>query len=373
MVADVPVGLFLSGGLDSTTVGYFMRRHSDDVHSFSIGFEEHDFDESSHAKAAARSLGTTHHLEVMSQQRLLEIVPRIPEVLDEPMGDQSILPTYLLSEFTRRDVTVALGGDGSDELLMGYNSFRPLKAAWKLDWVPRPVRSAAAAAAKRSPNVVAGRHLRGVEFARRIEKTPLERLLSHLGSFKGDARGVLSGEARSALPPSVYSGVESSLVNGASGGLGPADQTVFAYARGYLQEDILVKVDRASMASSLEVRTPFLDPNVVELAISAPPALRHRGLTGKYLLRRLMRGRIPSELIDRPKVGFGVPINAWLRGPLAPMLREHLSRDRIESGGYFHPSTVERLLDEHLSGTANRGNELWLLLQFEAWRDRWLS
>jgi asparagine synthase (glutamine-hydrolysing) len=161
MVADVPVGLFLSGGLDSTTVGYFMRRHSDDVHSFSIGFEEKEFDESAHAQTAARSLGTRHHLEVFSQDRLQDIIFQIPDVLDEPMGDQSVLPTYLLSTFTRKGVKVALGGDGSDELLMGYNAFRPLKMAWMMDRLPLILRRGMARAARSAPATVGSRRLRG--------------------------------------------------------------------------------------------------------------------------------------------------------------------------------------------------------------------
>jgi asparagine synthase (glutamine-hydrolysing) len=309
---------------------------------------------------------------MFSPSHLLDIVPRIAEVLDEPMGDQSILPTYLLSRFTRQSVKVALGGDGSDELLMGYNAFRPLKVAWTLDRVPRVLRSATAGAARRAPTFVGGRHIKGIEFARRVDRTPLERLLSHLGSFKGEGRSVMSEATTATLPETVYGGLESTLING-GGHLGPADTTVFAYARGYLQEDILVKVDRASMANSLEVRAPFLDPNVVDLALSLPPNLRLRSFTGKYLLRRLMRGRIPAELIDRPKVGFGVPIDRWLRGPLQPLVREHLSPSRVAAAGYFDPQAVDGLVRQHASGEANRGNEIWLLLQFEMWRSRWLS
>jgi len=374
MVADVPVGLFLSGGLDSTTVGHYMRQHSDDVHSFSIGFEEKSFDESHYADLAARALGTHHHVEIFSQDRVRDLVPRIAEILDEPMGDQSIFPTYLLSTFTQQHVKVALGGDGSDELLMGYNAYRPLKVAWTADAaMPRVVRRAAAATARRLPNRLGGVALRGVRFARRLDGKPSHRLLCHLGSFKGEARWVLSDSVRDQLPASIFGETDRVLLNGLSNGFGPADQTVIAYLRGYLQEDILVKVDRASMATSLEVRAPFLDPELIDFLLAVPPGLRLRGMTGKYLLRRLMRGRIPAEIISRPKIGFGVPLNLWLRESLAPLVREYLEPGRIAAAGFFDPLAVTRLVDEHLSCRGDRGHELWLLLQFELWRERWLT
>ena len=203
LIADVPVGLFLSGGLDSTTVGYYMRRHAEDVQSFSIGFEEEGFDESRYSTLAARALGTKHHLEVFAADRMRDLIPRIAEVLDEPMGDQSIFPTYLLSTITREHVKVALGGDGSDEILMGYRSFLPLKVAWSLDRVP-PLRDAIAATASALPNEFAGRAIRGLAFARRLERPPVQRLLSVLGAFRGDARWVMAPSARSSLPSSGF-------------------------------------------------------------------------------------------------------------------------------------------------------------------------
>jgi asparagine synthase (glutamine-hydrolysing) len=370
MVADVPVGLFLSGGLDSTTVGYFMRRHSDDVHSFSIGFDDVDFDESGHARTAANALGTAHHVEVFSQEKLRELVPRIADILDEPMGDQSIFPTYLLSTFTRKQVKVALGGDGSDELFMGYNAYRPLKVAWMLDAVPLAARAVVASTARRLPSHVGSLPLRGVQFARTLAETPPQRLLNHLGSYKGNARWILSDGLNGSLPRTFEPGRH--LVNG-YGALGAADQTVAAYLRGYLQEDILVKVDRASMAASLEVRAPFLDPALIDFANSIPPQWKLHGFTGKYLLRRLMRGRVPDEVIDRPKVGFGVPLNRWLRESLAPMVTDYLSPQRLARDGYFDVPAVKTIVAEHLTGRRDHGHKIWLLLQFELWRERWVT
>jgi len=373
MVADVPVGLFLSGGVDSTTIGYYMRRHNDDVHSFAIGFEESNWDESRYAQLAADHLGTTHHLEVFSQRRIRELVPRIGDILDEPMGDPSIFPTYLLSAFTRKHVKVALGGDGSDELFMGYRAYQALKAAWSLDRIPYPARRGVARASRRFPSRVAGVGIRGVRFAGRLDSSTPQRLLAHLGSFKGDARAILSQDVRAELPHSVFDGVESSLLNGVvNPGMSPASQSIATYLRGYLQEDILVKVDRASMANSLEVRAPFLDPELIELALGIPADLKLRGMTRKYILRRLMRGRIPDEILDRPKMGFGVPLSDWLRDSLAPLVRERLSPAALSETGIFDPVAVGRLVDEHLSGRADHGNQLWLILQFELWRERWL-
>jgi asparagine synthase (glutamine-hydrolysing) len=373
MVADVPIGLFLSGGLDSTTIGYYMRRQGADVRSFSIGFDDARFDESPFARIASAALGTQHQVEVFSQSRVRDLVPRIAEILDEPMGDQSILPTYLLSTFTRSSVKVAVGGDGSDELLMGYKAYRPLKVSWAFDGLPRTFRHAVAGTARCLPTRLGPHALRGVEFARRLDGDPAHRLLSHLGSFNGHARWILASQVRAELPSSVFDEPSRVLLDG-SNGIGPAEQTVLAYLRGYLQDDILVKVDRASMAASLEVRAPFLDPSLVDFLLKIPASLKLRGLgSGKYLLRRLMRGRIPDEIIDRPKVGFGVPLNRWLRESLAPLVIDQLDPVRLGDSGYFDPAAVRNLVAEHLAGRRDNGHKLWLLVQFELWRSRWLD
>jgi asparagine synthase (glutamine-hydrolysing) len=373
MVADVPVGLFLSGGVDSSTIGYYMSQHCVGVQSFSIGFEEPSYDESAYARTVAAHLGLDHHTEVLSAVKAHDLLLRVPEILDEPMADSSILPTYLLSQFTRRSVKVALGGDGSDELLMGYRAYQPLKVAWELDRLPKMVRRSLAKTAERVPDAIGQRSLRGVQFLRRLDETPTERFLNHLGSYKGDARWLLTAELRSELPANVASEPQMRILNGvASGKLSGANETVLGYLRSYLQEDILVKVDRASMATSLEVRSPFLEPELVNFALSLPSNLKMKGLTRKYLLRKLMRGRLPPEILNRPKKGFGVPLDAWLRGPLAPVVRDYLHPRRIADAGLFDPEAVSRISNEHLSGQRNRGNELWLLLHFELWRERWL-
>jgi asparagine synthase (glutamine-hydrolysing) len=372
LMSDVPLGLFLSGGLDSSAIGYYMRRHSQEVHSFSIGFEEEAFDESHYSSLAARALGTRHHLEIFSQDRLQDLIPRIADVLDEPMGDQSILPTYLLSSFTRAHVKVALGGDGSDELLMGYNTYRPLKVAWSIDRVPG-LSNAMATLARRWPESVLGRPPRSVRFARQLDRSPWERLLVVLGHFGGDARWVLSRDARDQLAPSVFDEPASQIHAVSNGSARGADETVLAYLRAYLQEDILVKVDRASMATSLEVRSPFLDPDVVDFSLGLPVRMRLRGGTGKYLLRRLMRGRLPEELLKRKKVGFGVPLNQWLRESQRALLLDYLSPSRLHAQGIFDPSEVNAVVEDHLTARSDRGHQLWLMLLFQLWHERWIA
>ncbi len=371
LMSDVPLGLFLSGGLDSSTVGYYMRRHCAEVHSFSIGFEEESYDESHYSSLAASVLGTRHHLEIFSQDRLQVLIPRVADVLDEPMGDESILPTYLLSTFTQAHVKVALGGDGSDEVLMGYNSYVPLKAAWSLDRLPG-LSKTIASIARRCPDTVFGRRSRGVKFARQLDRPPWERLFVVLGHFGGDARWLFTDHACAELPDSAFGepGTQMRLaLNGCADG---GDETVLAYLRGYLQEDILVKIDRASMATSLEVRSPFLDPDLVKFALGLPINLRLRGRTGKYVLRALMRQRLPDALIDRRKVGFGVPLNQWLRESQRELLLDLLSASRLRAQGIFDARAVGSMVADHLSGRANRGHELWLLLLFQLWDQRWL-
>lgn len=372
LMSDVPLGLFLSGGLDSSTVGYYMRRHCADVQSFSIGFQESEYDESSYSSLAAKAIGTRHHLEVFSQDRLAELIPRIADVLDEPMGDQSILPTYLLSRFTQSHVKVALGGDGSDEVLMGYNTYFPLKVAWSLGRVPA-LPKIMATVARHSPDHLLGRPAKGIVFARQLDRRPWERLFVVLGHFAGDARWVLSPDVRRALPAPVLAEPASQMNLVLDGHSDGARETVLGYVRGYLQEDILVKVDRASMATSLEVRSPFLDPDLVDFALGLPVDLRLRGRTGKYLLRALMRGRLPDPLLDRPKVGFGVPLNRWLRESQRDLLLEHLSGARLRAQGIFDVRAVQQLISDHLRGSADHGHRLWLLLLFALWQERWLA
>jgi asparagine synthase (glutamine-hydrolysing) len=371
MVADVPVGLFLSGGLDSTAVGYYMTHQRSNVRSFSIGFDDPAFDESEEAAFAASYLGTQHVLHMFTQNQVRNLVPRVTDLLDEPMGDQSIFPTYLLSLVARQDVTVALGGDGSDELFMGYKTYQALKLAWLLDgWHLGRV---AGAIGRRLPQSVPAAIARAGRFGSLLDQTPEERLLSRLGSFGGDSRWVLAPDVRDSLGPSVFAEPQREFSRVLPGDHDAPDRTVAAYLRGYLQEDILVKVDRASMAASLEVRSPFLDPAIIDFACSLPSSVKMRGMTRKDPLRKLMRGRIPDRIIDRPKRGFGVPLRAWLADSLAPLVDDYLGADRIRAGRLFDAKAVATIIERHRAGDELAGNQVWLILQFELWRERWVD
>jgi asparagine synthase (glutamine-hydrolysing) len=371
MIADVPVGLFLSGGIDSSTVGYYMARESPHAHAFTIGFEDPTFDESTESTLAARHLGLAHTLHVFSQEQVAELVPQVTELLDEPMGDQSIFPTYLLSLVARKQVKVALGGDGSDELFMGYKTYQALKVAWLLDESPF-----GPAARWLGTHVgISGSQVRRrvARFAKSLNLVPEERLLARLGSFHGTSRWVMAGPLREYLAESAFIAAREEAQRSIRPDLPAPEKSVGAYMRFYLQEDILVKVDRASMAASLEVRSPFLDPAVIDFALSLHTSSKLHGMTRKDPLRKLMRGKIPDRIIDRPKRGFGVPLASWLRGSLAPMVNDYLAPDRIAAAGVFDPAAVASIIARHRAFDAEAGNQLWLLLQFEMWRERWLK
>jgi asparagine synthase (glutamine-hydrolysing) len=366
LLADVPLGLFLSGGLDSTTIAYYMRETGNTVRAFSIAFEDQRFDESRYAQMAAEHLGIKHHVEIISEQRLVDLLPHVTDILDEPMGDPAVFPTYLLSAYTRRHVKVALGGDGSDELLMGYYEYQALKASSLFSVLPSRARRHASELVLRQPGP------RSSLVGAMLRATPQQRLLSLVGQFAGRARWLLSSDVRQQLPPTVFTEPDAAFAAATDGASGWADASIGAYVRGYLQEDILVKVDRASMAASLEVRAPFLDPDLMDFLATVSPSLKLRRMTQKYLLKRLMRGRIPDAIIDRPKHGFDVPLDAWFRGALRPLVLDRLSPDRVGAAGLLDPAVVSRLLHDHLSGRADRGRQLWLLLQLDLWCERWL-
>jgi asparagine synthase (glutamine-hydrolysing) len=203
--------------------------------------------------------------------------------------------------------------------------------------------------------------------------TPEQRVMSLLGAFAGQSRSFLSNEVRQQLPSNVFTEPDLAFAAATTGASGWAEATIGAYVRGYLQEDILVKVDRASMAASLEVRAPFLDPDLIDFLATVSPSLKLRRMTGKYLLKQVMRGRIPDAIIDRRKHGFTVPLDAWFRGALRPLAVERLSPDRVRAAGLLEPIAVARLLDDHLSGRAERGRQLWLLVQLDLWCEKWLS
>lgn len=378
LVADVPLGIFLSGGLDSSTVTALATElaGAGNVHTFSVGFGEASFDESGHARRVASFLGSQHREERLHAKVLLEVLPAVTDFLDEPFADASVVPTYLLSAFARRHVTVALGGDGGDELFAGYQTF--LAEAWGrafFDLAPGGVQRAAARLARRLP---AGTGYFSLDFK-------LNQFLQG-GSSPGPERH--QRWMASFLPeqfPSLFTREMAQLVGeecplakvAARANAGPAkrrwDRLLDFYARFYLADDINTKVDRASGAVGLEVRAPFLDRAVVEFACRLPAHLRLRWRSPKYLLKRAMKGRLPAQILGRKKQGFAVPVAAWLRTDLSPMLRDELAADKVKREGIFDHRHVSRLVDEHLSGRRDWRKALWTLLVFERWLARWAS
>jgi asparagine synthase (glutamine-hydrolysing) len=371
--SDVPLGVFLSGGIDSSSVAAALCEiePAAGVHTFSIGFEDPSFDESPHARAVARHLGTDHHERTFSVEQVYQLLPEVAVWLDEPFGDASILPTHLLSRFARGEVKVVLGGDGADELLAGYPTFEAEQAAGFYRRLPRPARALAEAAVGRLPvdhrnfsfDFKLKQFLRGA-----AEPLPLAHQ-RWLGSFAGDeiARLLVDGD---------LVGVEAEHLRRAAaleGGTDELSRSLALYQETYLPEDILTKVDRASMACSLEVRAPFLDTELVDLMQALPPSFKYGRHQTKRLLKRAAAGRLPASILARPKKGFGIPVARWLRGPLVPWMERLLGRQRLERQGLFQPDEVARRIDEHQAGVRDHRKPLWTLLMFQLWYDQWLS
>ncbi|MDA8019222.1 MAG: asparagine synthase (glutamine-hydrolyzing) [Thermoanaerobaculia bacterium] len=376
LMADVPLGIFLSGGLDSSAVAASVVRcrPPESVDTFSIGFDDPSFDESMHARQVAEHLGTRHHEQSFAVRTLREVLPRVVEGLDEPFGDASLLPTFLLSEFTRSHVTVALGGDGGDELLLGYPTFQAERAAGLFRMLPRPVRSGLAAVVRRLPvstrnfsfDFVAKSFLRGVEY------DTAQRHALWLGSvIPGSEDDPLHPEVRSRFGlDAVLRPVRDAWETGRTSS-DPLSALSYLYCKTYLAEDILHKVDRASMAVSLEARSPFLDRDLVEFLAQLPRRHKMRGMTTKYILKRAFAHRLPKAVPKRKKKGFGIPVARWFQGPLRPLLEEMLGPSRLAASGFFRPDVVERLVREHVAGRHDHRKILWTLLSFELWRDRY--
>lgn len=369
-VADVPTGAFLSGGLDSSTVVSLMQSVSPvPVDTFTIGFEEAAFNEAGYASRIAAHLGTQHHELIVSARDALEVVPRLPQMYDEPLADNSQIPTYLLAALARQHVTVALSGDGGDELFAGYDRYVIATRLWaKVGWAPHPVRQALGKALQLVP----------------------KRLLNRLGprgrySTFGDSahRAADAIAARSAAEMSVRIGARWPAEGIVIGGREPlsayvepppwegsaAEAMMLIDIETYMPDDILAKVDRASMAVALETRLPFLDHEVAEFAWQLPLHYKLRDGRGKWITRQLLRQFLPDDLIERPKMGFSMPVDSWLRGPLREWAEELLDERRIAAEGFFEPHAIARAWRLHKSGAANLRGALWSVLMFQAWLD----
>lgn len=370
LVADVPVGVFLSGGIDSSAIAYYAQRESKrPIETFSIAFEDKSFDESSHARLVAGHLGTVHHERTVTSNDALAIVPRLADVLDEPLADASIIPTLLLSKFAREHVTVALGGEGGDELFAGYPTFRADKLFDLYRRFPRVLRRAVSKAADMLPvshaNFAFSHNLR--KFVSSDSPDAARRHIEWLGTFNDTARRAL---ARSSMNGDVFAEAQSYAAEYKPNDLG--NRILWTYARTYLMDQVLVKVDRASMRYALEVRAPFLDHTNVDFVFALPYSFKYRNGTTKYLLKKLMKGKLPSSIINRKKKGFGVPMAKWLTGPLKPLCTDLLSADRIKKQGLFDHGYITRLVNDHMMLRRDNRKELWNLMVFQLWFDRWM-
>ncbi len=376
MLADVPLGAFLSGGIDSSLVVALMqRRSSRPVKTFSIGFTDKRYDEAGFAKRVATHLCTEHVELYVSDDDLRNIVPRLPAIYDEPFADSSQIPTFLVAQLARKDVTVALSGDGGDELFCGYDRYRQgAKLMRAIRVLPRPLRAALAGVIRGVPqrhldaiadpfvSVASGKEPNGQRLRRLADyltSRSLEDLHRKLVSrWRFPTEVVIGGHDPSVFVSTELDGLET---------LPDTERMMLFDMLNYLPDDILTKVDRASMANSLECRAPLLDHRVVEFAWSLPPAMKHRDGQSKWALRKILYKHVPRDLIERPKMGFEVPIAAWLRGPLRDWADALLATEAVKRDGYFDSRVLSRKWTEHLSGSSNWGPQLWNVLMFQSW------
>jgi asparagine synthase (glutamine-hydrolysing) len=383
MEADVPLGAFLSGGIDSSTVVALMQAQSArPVRTFSIGFLEDSYNEAQYAKAVARHLGTEHTELYVTPEETMAAIPKMPTLYDEPFADSSQIPTFLVSKLARQHVVVTLSGDGGDELFAGYNRYFWGRGLWrKVGWMPKSVRRGIGRALVRRP------------------PQNWDRLFDTLGRFvpralrqpnPGDKLHKVAEVLGVESPDEMYHWLVSHWKHPAElvkGGDEPPtaltdksqwanltdfiQRMMFLDQVSYLPDDVLAKVDRASMGVSLESRVPLLDHHLVEFAWHLPVSMKIRHGQGKWLLRQVLYRHVPKELVERPKMGFGVPIDHWLRGPLRDWAESLLDERRLEREGFFRPQPIREKWHEHLSGRRNWQYYLWDVLMFQAWFERW--
>ena len=383
MVADVPLGAFLSGGVDSSTVVALMQAQSNrPVKTFSIGFNENKYDEAQYAKKVAEHLGTDHTEFYVTPEETLAVIPKLPNLYDEPFADSSQIPTYLVSKLARKEVTVSLSGDGGDELFSGYDRYFWERRLWGyLGWMPASLGSMVASGLRKGSSA----------FWDKVLSTFMPMLPHRLRvQMPGDKVHRLAEVLSLTSPDALYRQIVSHWTNPEDIVLGshepltaltdPARQAdladltermMYTDLVSYMPDDILTKVDRASMGISLEARVPLIDHRVVEFAWRMPLDFKIRNGQGKWLLRRVLNQYVPLKLIDRPKMGFGVPIDDWLRGPLRDWAEALLDNSRLQEEGFFDPIPVRQKWEEHISGRFNWHYLLWDVLMFQAWLETW--
>ena len=380
MMADVPLGAFLSGGIDSSMVVALMQAQSvHPVKTFTIGFNEEGYNEAVHAKAVAKHLGTEHTELYVTPEQALAVIPRLPFLYDEPFSDSSQIPTFLVSELTRQHVTVSLSGDGGDELFGGYNRYLGTQAWWeRIERIPVPIRRLTAnGLISLTPNTwdciggtlaaMTKNKMRWGDLGNRVVKLAgvltvndgCELYRHFITHWPEPDRLVIGGGE---LPTQItHPALKLDLI---------VEQMMFLDALSYLPDDILVKIDRAAMGVSLETRVPMLDHRVIEFAWRLPFAMKVRGGKGKWILREVLNRYVPKELVERPKMGFGVPIDSWLRGELRDWAESLLGESRLRNEGFFHPAPIRKKWSEHLSGDRNWQYHLWDVLMFQAWLEQ---
>jgi asparagine synthase (glutamine-hydrolysing) len=372
LISDVPLGVLLSGGIDSTSVLAALRYEGvDDVKTFSIGFDDSSFDESRYFRRAASFFETDHHEEVLAPQKLIDIIPEVASILDEPLADASIMPTYLLSRFTKGYVKVALGGDGGDELFAGYPTYQAFLLARYYEKLPWVIRSLAERVIERLPVSFDNMSFdfRAKKFIHGIPYPPVERYYSWMGTFLPEEKEeLLAHGIKRELDALDSFHVLHSYLQGKSFS-SELGKLLYLDTKLYLQDGVLTKVDRASMAHGLEVRVPFLDHRFVDLVTGIPEGLKLKGFTTKYLWKKTIKDRIPDEIARRSKKGFGIPVAKWLCEELKDLMLELLSGKRLKKQGIFNSSAIKRLVSDHLAHRVDNRKKLWNLLIFQLWWD----
>jgi asparagine synthase (glutamine-hydrolysing) len=376
LMSEVPLGAFLSGGIDSSAVVALMSEASSDpVKTFSIGFEEQDFSELHHAKRIAQHVGADHH-EFIVRPDAMEVLPLLVEHYGEPYADSSAIPTYYVARETRRHVTVALNGDGGDESFAGYERYAAMQLAERYHRLPAPLRRLAiqpAIGLLPSSETSRSRIRDAKRFIQAASLPKRERYLRWVSVFDPQAKHDLYSESFLRETANVHASEILDPWFAHANGSGIVDAALLTDIMTYLPNDLLVKVDIATMAVSLEARSPFLDHHVIEFAASLPEKFKLRGLTTKYLLKRVLKKLLPAENLDRRKMGFGVPIGHWFRGEMQSFLRETLLSQKSLGRGLFKPEAVKQLVELHTLGERDYAHQLWTLLMLELWFDRFVD
>ena len=371
MVADVPVGLFLSGGLDSSTIGWYMRqvKKEGDIHSCSVAFEDPSFNEEDVASQVASSLRFTHHSATFTKETFLESLHELIPVLDIPLADVSLLPTYTVSKLARKYMKVVLDGDGSDEFLGGYGTFQAYELSKKMAWISKEFWQIASHIAEKSfpvSHTYFSFDFKIKSFLRGVSYDAERAIQVWLGAFsEKEIRSLVKKDTHISLQ-NIFNTADFAVPATI---LDPFDRASLYHVQTYLHRDVLVKIDRATMAAGIEARTPFLDTDVAEFLLRLPPSYKRN----KRILRELMKGRLPEVVLSRKKQGFGIPSASWFASDLLSFVEDTLSQEKIERTGIFQYAYIKKLIDEHASKQYDHRKKLWTLIVFQLWHERWIN